>query len=835
MRYPKWRNTFLLLVISLAIMASLVNGRRRKNRNRKRSSNSRYMSDFAVRRNFVIVSGDIYFGALIQIHNGGRNDICGNLSHTAILELEALLYTVEMINIHTSLLPGIKLGVYVRDTCADPDHALKQALTIMEGRYSESPRWSYRCRGGEIAKSLLPTINGIITSIDSPAANVQAASLLQLFRLPQINAKSRSPLLRTVGRFPYLHHSVPTYFQQLNIVIELLKHLKWSYINVIFEDSEYGAWLTYKLQEILRNNRVCIAANIMIPPFSNTLGKKQSYDMIATRLLRHPLARGVLIVTESDETAAAIIAGVKRQGGSRRIAFLGIGWGKNIKYSGIENELEGTLVLQLTENAVISFDDYMDQKKPNKNKRNPWFQKFWQEVFKCKLPSDKYNRSHHYNFGKVRLCTGKEDVAKYVNSVQTDAEHLSNAIMAFAQTLHNIHWDYCQGVPGICDAMKPLSGEVLSKYLESVRFKSMSGKVFEFHADREPKGEYRLMNFQRISHGQYKWISLGKSRTKFSNETLRAIKFRDIEPIFPASFCSLPCEPNHVQVSHSEEDCCFVCVPCPPDHYMPSERECIPCPNGTTPTLDHRTCVPSLSGNRKSTSAAERREPTNSTAEKVKQTTRRKKIPSATKKAEGERRRNKSAANKLQYVSNETNLNYTLTNSSAEDIEWMNQTLDLDMDELAGLNETEEETESFPGKKKNEARIKTKISKPNKNVKQKKGKNIAMVSNSTSQNLTEETNRLPDENLQNNGTKARKNQKKSIDDINKNVSKSAGNSEKTEVFQSGVTTAVFLDGSSKNKSTINSTETITKISFKLFQILYLNVDILIFRVQISRE
>ncbi|XP_014786699.1 mucin-5AC [Octopus bimaculoides] len=452
----------------------------------------------------------------------------------------------------------------------------------------------------------------------------------------------------------------------------------------------------------------------------------------------------------------------------------------------------------------------MDQKKPNKNKRNPWFQRFWQEVFKCKLPSEKYNRSHHYNFGKVRLCTGKEDVAKYVNSVKTDAEHLSNAIMAFAQTLHNIHWDYCKGVPGICDAMKPLSGEVLSKYLESVRFKSMSGQVFEFHAEREPKAEYRLMNFQKISQGQYKWINLGKSRTKFSNETLRGIKFRNIEPVFPASFCSLPCEPGHIQISHSEEDCCFVCVPCPPDHYMPSERECIPCRNGTTPTLDHRGCVPSLSGNRKSTSAAERREPTNSTAEKVKQTTRRKKIPSVTKKAESERGRNESATNKLQYVSNETHLNYTLTNSSAENIETKNQTLDLEMDELAGVNETKEETESFPGKKQNEVRNKTKILKPNKNVKQKEGKNITMVSNSTSQNLTEETKSLPDENLQNNGTKARKNQNRSIDDINKNASKSAENSEKSEVLQTVVTTTVFLDVSSKKKSTRNSTETITK-------------------------
>lgn len=61
--------------------------------------------------------------------------------------------------------------------------------------------------------------------------------------------------------------------------------------------------------------------------------------------------------------------------------------------------------------------------------------------------------------------------------------------------------------------------------LTDILFSGMSGQVFEFHAEREPKAEYRLMNFQRISHGQYKWINLGRSRTKFSNVSRESFSY----------------------------------------------------------------------------------------------------------------------------------------------------------------------------------------------------------------------------------------------------------------------------------------------------------------------
>lgn len=47
--------------------------------------------------------------------------------------LEAMLYTLELINMDPDLLPGIKLGMIAYDSCDSPAYALEQTLDIIKG------------------------------------------------------------------------------------------------------------------------------------------------------------------------------------------------------------------------------------------------------------------------------------------------------------------------------------------------------------------------------------------------------------------------------------------------------------------------------------------------------------------------------------------------------------------------------------------------------------------------------------------------------------------------------------------------------------------------------
>lgn len=47
--------------------------------------------------------------------------------------LEAMLYTVGLVNRDPHLLPGIKLGLLAYDSCDNPTHALEQSLDFVKG------------------------------------------------------------------------------------------------------------------------------------------------------------------------------------------------------------------------------------------------------------------------------------------------------------------------------------------------------------------------------------------------------------------------------------------------------------------------------------------------------------------------------------------------------------------------------------------------------------------------------------------------------------------------------------------------------------------------------
>jgi len=68
---------------------------------------------------------------------------------------------------------------------------------------------------------------------------------------------------------------------------------------------------------------------------------------------------------------------------------------------GIEDHIAGGVSIKLYSPEIDDFDDYYFRLKPNNNSRNPWFQEFWQERFRCHINGT--DRDPRYD----RKCTGQ--------------------------------------------------------------------------------------------------------------------------------------------------------------------------------------------------------------------------------------------------------------------------------------------------------------------------------------------------------------------------------------------------------------------------------------------
>ena len=82
------------------------------------------------------IEGDIVLGGLFPVHERGAP--CGVVQdERGIQRMEAMLFAIDLINSDQNLLPDIRLGADIRDTCSSETHALKQTLhfvkTLVDG------------------------------------------------------------------------------------------------------------------------------------------------------------------------------------------------------------------------------------------------------------------------------------------------------------------------------------------------------------------------------------------------------------------------------------------------------------------------------------------------------------------------------------------------------------------------------------------------------------------------------------------------------------------------------------------------------------------------------
>jgi hypothetical protein len=184
------------------------------------------------RRKKIVQSGDLMIGALLPVHeqpnykdneqlDGGSKRKCGIIrDQYGVQRVEALLYMLDKLNDKNRtryLLPGVQLGLEIRDECWETPIALEETIDFIKDTISSNDNeFDPISNGGNstlsaydpfindqnillekcqvINKNKPPSRNKILAVIgpagSSVAINVQ--NLLQLFDIPQIGYSATS-------------------------------------------------------------------------------------------------------------------------------------------------------------------------------------------------------------------------------------------------------------------------------------------------------------------------------------------------------------------------------------------------------------------------------------------------------------------------------------------------------------------------------------------------------------------------------------------------------------------------------------------------------------------
>ncbi|NXK60634.1 GRM5 protein, partial [Sylvietta virens] len=541
------------------------------------------------RRVVAHMPGDIIIGALFSVHHQPTVDKvherkCGEVREQyGIQRVEAMLHTLDRINLDPTLLPNITLGCEIRDSCWHSAVALEQSIEFIRDSLisSEEEEGMVRCVDGSSSsfRSKKPIV-GVIGPGSSSVA-IQVQNLLQLFNIPQIAYSATSMDLSDKTLFKYFMRVVPSDAQQAKAMVDIVKRYNWTYVSAVHTEGNYGESGMEAFKDMAGKEGICIAHSYKI--YSNA--GEQSFDKLLRKLRSHlPKARVVACFCEGM-TVRGLLMAMRRLGLAGEFLLLGSdGWADRYDVTeGYQNEAVGGITIKLQSPDVKWFDDYYLQLRPETNHRNPWFQEFWQHRFQCRLEgfpqeNPKYNKT----------CTSQMTL-RTQHVQDSKMGFVINAIYSMAYGLHNMQLSLCPGYVGLCDAMKPIDGRKLLESLMKTNFTGVSGDTILFDENGDSPGRYEIMNFKQMGKDYFDYINVGSwdnGELKMDDDEIWSEKSNIIR-----SVCSEPCEKGQIKVIRKGEvSCCWTCTPCKENEYVSDEYTCKACQLGSWPNEDLTGC-----------------------------------------------------------------------------------------------------------------------------------------------------------------------------------------------------------------------------------------------------
>uniref|UniRef100_A0A8C5VMT4 Glutamate metabotropic receptor 2 n=1 Tax=Microcebus murinus TaxID=30608 RepID=A0A8C5VMT4_MICMU len=403
----------------------------------------------------LTVEGDLVLGGLFPVHQkGGPAEDCGPVNeHRGIQRLEAMLFALDRINRDPHLLPGVRLGAHILDSCSKDTHALEQALDFVRASLSRGADGSrHICPDGSYAThGDAPTaITGVIGGSYSDVS-IQVANLLRLFQIPQISYASTSAKLSDKSRYDYFARTVPPDFFQAKAMAEILRFFNWTYVSTVASEGDYGETGIEAFELEARARNICVAT-------SEKVGRAMSrvaFEGVVRALLQKPSARVAVLFTRSEDARELLAASQRLNASFTWVASDGWGALESV-VAGSEGAAEGAITIELASYPIGDFASYFQSLDPWNNTRNPWFREFWEQRFRCSF--------------RQRDCA-----AHSLRSVPFEQESkimfVVNAVYAMAHALHNMHRALCPNATRLCDAMRPVNGRRLYKdFVLNVKF-----------------------------------------------------------------------------------------------------------------------------------------------------------------------------------------------------------------------------------------------------------------------------------------------------------------------------------------------------------------------------
>ncbi|KAG8444631.1 hypothetical protein GDO86_009695, partial [Hymenochirus boettgeri] len=459
-----------------------------------------------------------------------------------------MIYTIEKIN-NSTLLPGIKLGYEIYDSCSDVSKAVQSTFKLFPELNTLNNLTI--CNNTMVPPSVKAVIGESFSEL-----SIAISRVLSLYSIPQISAVSSAPNLSDKLRFPSFLRTVPSDKHQARAIAKMIRKFQWNWVGIIYTDDDYGRSATELLNSYFEEEMICPAFYKNLPTYVTHPSIEEDINYIIGKLKDNSV--NVVVIIAKWPIVIKLFQEAVRMNMSKTWIASDI-WSTSTEVLKMDNIGKvGTIIgLMFKAQPVFGLVEFLQNLYPPDNgAMNVFLEEYKQLHFGC-YKKDEYlecDNSYSLNCSLSNLIIEKSPLACMIKNVSlaNDNYLVQNidwstpyrtglAVTAIAQSLHNI---LCRN--GTCVKDLYFSPSELLKEIRRVNF-SFNSKMYSFDKDGDFLSGYDIINWH--TKGKYpEFKAVGEYN------------------IIPFSNCSKPCLPGYYK-KHSLISCCYQCVPCPEGYF----------------------------------------------------------------------------------------------------------------------------------------------------------------------------------------------------------------------------------------------------------------------------
>uniref|UniRef100_A0A3P8S018 Taste receptor type 1 member 3 n=1 Tax=Amphiprion percula TaxID=161767 RepID=A0A3P8S018_AMPPE len=518
------------------------------------------------------LSGDIMLGGLFPINlltsnlslrREPDNISCESINEYGLGLAIVMKYAVDEINANQTLLPGIKLGYEIYDTCRQAAVVVKPTISFLTAKSNKV--LSVKCNYTDYETS----ISVVIGPYSSEMVSI-IGKLLGFFLMPQISYGATSDKFSDSLLYPSFFRTVPTDKRQVDVMAQLMKEFNWTWVAVVGSEEEYGQQGVQQFSKVAENMSICVAYQGLIPVYTDPVPVVETIidNIIATKV-------GVVVVFSLPEQAEVLFKEVIRRNVTG-VWVASTSWAIHNRLTLLNNiQNVGTIIAFIDKTQILDLlTDYTEE----------LFLKLSQE--RANVPPPATNPANPcpqcWNLSSANISLVTDP------AVNRTAFGVYAAVYSAAQALHNLlecNATACKWDPGT--KIYPW------KLLEVIRNTTVdiNGKHLVFDSSGNPNIGYDVIQWEFKPTGGVEFNTVGSFYEKLLiNNSL----FKWNTTAVPLSTCSADCDPGQVRRVKGFHSCCFDCIDCLPGTYQANKGndiQCTKCPERQWSLIRSTNCT----------------------------------------------------------------------------------------------------------------------------------------------------------------------------------------------------------------------------------------------------